>query len=151
MKDNFEVYSQILCNSTNLKLDAETLISMFSKASLSIEGSMNGAQERSSVFYLNKFLRKCEQDEVIYNDVVVSLETVLEFLTGGNFIPFGGFFKKIDLDFNNAVFKSPGCNPLPTSSTCNLILFLPRNFPNYLSFENIFKLIVMERKEFGHK
>jgi hypothetical protein len=79
MKDNFEVYSQILCNSTNLKLDAETLISMYNKASLSIEGSMNGVQERSTVFYLNKFLRKCEQDEVIYNVLLFRLELFLSF------------------------------------------------------------------------
>ena len=149
MQNNFELYEYILCgNSTSI--DSETLIGLFDKSTLSIDGSNDGVNERNTIFYLNRFLRKCEQGEVLYNNILVTLQCVLEFLTGGNFIPFGGFFKQIEFDFYNAQFKLVGsCNPLPKSSTCNLIFFCPRNAPKYQSFENVMKLVVMECKEFG--
>jgi hypothetical protein len=60
---------------------------------------MNGTHEISTVFYLNKFLRKCEQDEVKYNDAIVSLETVLEFLTVETSFHLGFFSKRLILSF----------------------------------------------------
>jgi hypothetical protein len=147
MQTNFELYEYLLCGKAS-EVEAETVIKLFDQTSLSVEGSNDGSSERDTIFYLNQFLRKCGNHEVVYNDHVVTLEMVLEFLTGGNFIPFGGFWKKIDFDFYNAQFKTI-CNPLPKSSTCNLIFTCPRNSPKYQSFENVMKLVVMECKDFG--
>ena len=90
---------------------------------------------------------------VRYNDRIICLRDVLEYLTGGDYIPFGGL-DKIKVYFYNATFtphseKAVFCNKLPTVKTCSLTLNLPRNFQSYDDFQKTLSFCIFECKNFG--
>jgi len=56
-------------------------------------------------------------------DFDVSFPALLQFITGSDVVPPLGFEKKITIDF----YEMLSCRHYPTSSTCDLRLWLPCN------------------------
>ena len=77
----------------------------------------------------------------------------MEYFTGGNYVPFGGFDNKIKVAFYTANFtsgdKSVICDKLPSVKTCNLTFNCPRNFPSYNQLEKTMAFCILECKQFG--
>ena len=71
---------------------------------------------------------------ILAGESTCKLEDVLIFCTGSDCIPPLGFHKKIDLVFLGAY------EPLPTSSTCSLILRIPTCHGSSVSFNEKMEL-----------
>ena len=114
----------------------------FSKAS-----EPSRTKEEESYIFFGDFLDNCEgicckisvqacSIHIIYiaGESMCKLEDVLIFCTGSDCVPPLGFHKRIDLVFLGK------CQPLPTASTCSLIMRIPTCHRSSNSFNEMMEL-----------
>lgn len=82
----------------------------------------------------------------IENELDVTFEDILVFVTGADAVPPLGFQRKCEIQFYE---QETGVKRIPYSSTCALILYLPRGVTEEEVFKDLMQLAMKESFGFG--
>ncbi|KAA0712533.1 hypothetical protein E1301_Tti019071 [Triplophysa tibetana] len=108
----------------------------------SVEGSNKRDQEEDRIFQWECLLMSIQEGEA--KDI--TFEELLAFVTGADALPPLGFPQKCSIEFYD---QEEGCRRIPFSSTCALILFLPRAMTQEDGFMELMRLAVKGCFGFG--
>ncbi|XP_052008021.1 G2/M phase-specific E3 ubiquitin-protein ligase-like [Xyrauchen texanus] len=122
------------------KLSRNDIRNLFT-ISWSPQGSNHREQEEETVFHWECWLMSIQEE-----DMDISFEDLLVFVTGADSVPPLGFPHKCQLDFYN---QEDGSCRIPYSSTCSLCLFLPRGVTEEEEFKRLMFLALKGSLGFG--
>ncbi|XP_031134214.1 G2/M phase-specific E3 ubiquitin-protein ligase-like [Sander lucioperca] len=136
---NWREFLPLFTNTTQ-KLSRNDIRNLFT-ISWSPQGSNHREQEEETVFQWECWLMSIQEEEMD-----ISFEELLVFVTGADSVPPLGFPQKCQLDFYN---QEDGSCRIPYSSTCSLCLFLPRGVTEEEEFRRLMFLALKGSLGFG--
>ncbi|XP_039525893.1 G2/M phase-specific E3 ubiquitin-protein ligase-like [Pimephales promelas] len=136
---NWETFAPLFTH-TSKKLSRNDVRGLFD-IKWSLQGSNKRDQEEDTIFLWEWWLMSIEN-----NELDVTLEDLLIFVTGADSVPPLGFPHNCEIQFYD---QEPGSQRFPFSSTCALILYLPRGITEEAIFKDLMQMSIKGSVGFG--
>ncbi|XP_016376062.1 G2/M phase-specific E3 ubiquitin-protein ligase-like [Sinocyclocheilus rhinocerous] len=136
---NWETFAPLFTHTTK-KLSRNDIRGLFD-IKWSPQGSNKRDQEEDTIFLWEWWLMSIEN-----NELDVTLEDILIFVTGADSVPTLGFPHNCEIQFYD---QEPESQRVPYSSTCALILYLPRSITEEVVFKDFMQMAIKGSVGFG--